>query len=366
MRSATVWNTDWNVHWDQDGGGGADVLVSISVTSALGTNPTWRPTAGTDRLQFTATGTYSVSGPVDVTDTCVWSSVDTGCATIASGVGTGGEATAVSANNLSSGVARNTLITATIGAINGSNVLSVDTDRDATSGIRVPVNAYQWTTLLGYTPTSLWLCQEASGNLTDTLGGQTLTAANTPLYQQAVAGWDRDAVQLANGTGQRFAHATFANSAAVSLFVLAYTGYNSATITAGNHLLVYGSNNDCSISNGDAADERKVRYREGTNITEGANTLTTGTIYPVGLLRNLDTINAGAAPVARAYSDSEKLSPAYDVSVGTVLSLGSAAGSSSAPMDYVYVVAWSGATAEMSDATIKDIYTALGWAPSWT
>jgi hypothetical protein len=173
-------------------------------------------------------------------------------------------------------------------------------------------------------------------------------------------GWTRTAVTLANGTGQRFAHATFANSATASLFILAYAGYNAATITAGNHLVVYGGNNDCSVTNGDIGDERKVRYREGANITEGANTLTTGQIYPVGLLRNI----TGTA--ARVYSDTEKLSPTYDVTAGTVLSLGCAAGTTSAPMSYVYAVAWSGATAEMSDATIKAIYTALGWAPSWT
>lgn len=355
-----MWTTDWNTGWDTFGGGGADVLVSITVTSALGSNPTWRPTAGTDRLQFTATGNYTVSGAVDVTNTATWTSTVVGTATV-DDVFTKGEATAVSANNGTSGAARTTAITATIGAISGNTTLSVDTDRDATSGIRCPSNAYQWTTLLGYTPTSLWLCQEASpNNLTDTLGGLTLTAANTPTYQQAVAGWTRTACQLANGTGQRFAHATFANSATTSLFILAYAGYHSGTVTAGNHLYVYGGNNDCSITNGDTANETKVRYREGTNIVEGANSLSVGSIYPVGLLR--DVTNT----VARAYSDTEKLSPTYDVTAGTVLSLGCAAGVTSAPMNYVYVVAWSGATAEMSDATIKAIYTALGWAPSWT
>lgn len=334
-------------------GGGADTLVSIAVTPS---NPTWRPTASSDRQQFTATGTYTLSGAVDITALCTWTSDTVGTATIDSA----GEATAVSANNGVSGAAATTVITAELDGIEGDTTLSVDTDRDAASGIRCPVNAYQWTTLLGYTPTSLWLCQEASGNLTDTLAGQTLTAANTPLYNQAMAGWTRTALALANGTGQRFAHATFANSATVSLFILAYAGYNAATITAGNHLLVYGGNNDCSITNGDTADERKVRYREGANITEGANTLTTGTIYPVGLLRNI----TGSA--VRVYSDTEKLSPTYDVTAGTVLSLGCAAGTTSAPISYVYVVAWSGATAEMSDATIKAIYTALGWAPGWT
>ncbi len=356
-----MWTTDWNTGWDTFGGGGADTLLSIAVTSALGTNPTWRPTAGTDRLQFTATGTYSISGAVDVTTLATWSSVDVGTATISNGVGDEGEATPVSANNATDGVARNSLISATIGAVSGSTILSVDTDRDATAGIRAPVNAYQWTTLLGYTPTSLWLCQEASpNNLADSIGSQTLTAANTPLYNQAQAGWTRTALQLGNSTGQRFAHATFANSATTSLFALAYAGYHSGTVTAGNHTFVYGGNNDVSLTNGDAANETKVRYREGTNIVEGANTLAVGTVYPIGLLRNI------TGTTARAYSDTEKLSPTYDVTAGTVLSLGCAAGSTSSPLNFVYFVVWSGATAEMSDATIKAIYTALGWAPSWT
>lgn len=360
----TVWTTEWTTRWDQAGGGGDDVLVSITVTSTLGSNPTWRPTAGTDRLQFTATGNYSVSGPVDVTATANWSSTDTGTATVDNAFSKG-EATAVSANNGTTGAARTSNITATIGAISGNTTLSVDTDRDSVSGIRVPVNAYQWTTLLGFTPTSLWLCQEGTGNLTDTIGGLTLTAANTPAYAQS-SGWDRDAVQVANGTGQRFSHATFANSGTTSLFILAYCGYHSTTVTAGNHLFVYGGNNDCSVTNGDTGDERKARYREGTNIVEGANTLALGSIYPIGLKRNLDTVNAGASPEARVYTDTEKLSPTYDVTAGTVLALGSAAGATSAPINYVYVVAWSGATAEMTDAQIKAIYTALGWAPSWT
>lgn len=338
-------------------GGGVDTLVSIAVTPSA---PTWRPTAGTDRQQFTATGTYTVSGAVDITTLVTWTSGTAGTATISNGVGTEGQATAVSANNGTTGAATTSLITATLGAVSGNTTLSVDTDRDATSGIRCPSNAYQWTTLLGYTPTSLWLCQEASGNLTDTLAGQTLTAATAPLYNQAQAGWTRLAVALTNSTGQRFAHATFAVSSAVSLFALAYAGYNSATVTAGNHILVYGGNNDVSLTNGDAGNETKVRYREGTNIVEGANTLSVGAVYPIGLLRNVTGL------AARAYSDTEKLSPTFDVTAGTVLSLGCAAGATSAPMNYVYVVAWSGLTAEMSDATVKAIYVALGWSPSWS
>jgi hypothetical protein len=336
------------------GGAGPEppTLVSITVTSALGTNPTWRPTASGDRLQFTATGHYSDASTADLTATVTWGSGTTGTATIASN----GQATAVSAKG-TLGAATTSVITATSGAVSGNTTLSVDVDRDATSNKRVPVNAYQLG-LLGATfnCTAGYLCQELTGNLTDFVAGsRTLTAANTPTYNATITGWARKALQLANSTGQRFAHATFANAATTSIMVLAYVGYHSGTVTAGNHLFVHGGNNDTSVTNGDTANETKVRYREGTNIAESAGSLTVGTVYPVCLRRNITGTEADL------FTDTEKLSPTFDVAAGTVLSLGCAAGTTSAPVSFLYVLVWDGAAAEKTDAQIKDIIQTLDW-----
>lgn len=47
-----------------------------------------------------------------------------------------------------------------------------------------PLTGAAFTALTGLTLTSLYLCQEASGDLADTIGANTLTAVNTPTYQR--------------------------------------------------------------------------------------------------------------------------------------------------------------------------------------
>jgi hypothetical protein len=83
--------------------------------------------------------------------------------------------------------------------------------RDATSGIYYPATTTEVTNFVSYNaltidvPTSIYTCQEASGNLADTgAGGITLVANGTPLYQQAVSGHARKAVGFNAGVNQRF------------------------------------------------------------------------------------------------------------------------------------------------------------------
>lgn len=83
-------------------------------------------------------------------------------------------------------------------------------DIDATSGVYVPSTSEQWTALGLVVPDSLWLCQEASGNLTDSIGSLTLTATTTPQYQQDAAGWTRKGVGMTDGAGMRFVAAAAA------------------------------------------------------------------------------------------------------------------------------------------------------------
>lgn len=85
--------------------------------------------------------------------------------------------------------------------------------RDATSGIYVPASSTEWTTFIAAAglsisvPDSLWLCQEASGNLADSIGALSLTAGGTPGYQASVTGWTRKAVTSADGSTSAFLRA---------------------------------------------------------------------------------------------------------------------------------------------------------------
>ena len=81
--------------------------------------------------------------------------------------------------------------------------------RDATSLIYTPASAAEWTTFNTATgrtavPSNLYLCQEAAGNLTDTIGGVSLVANASPLYQQAISGWTRKGVGFNETASQRF------------------------------------------------------------------------------------------------------------------------------------------------------------------
>ena len=80
---------------------------------------------------------------------------------------------------------------------------------DATSGKFIPQSAAEWTTLLAGSgisnPSALWLCQEASGNLADSIGAFTLTAGGTAAaYAQAVTGWSTKGVTLSKGNPSNF------------------------------------------------------------------------------------------------------------------------------------------------------------------
>lgn len=50
----------------------------------------------------------------------------------------------------------------------------------------LPTTGAQATSLLGLTLSSLYLCQEASGNLADSVGAATLTVGNGPTFQRAM------------------------------------------------------------------------------------------------------------------------------------------------------------------------------------
>lgn len=348
----------------RNGGGAVDTLLSIAVTftddgSSTTSGTTFRPTAGTQRSLAVATGTYSLSGPVAITTLVTWTSGTGATATISNGAGTEGHVTAVSANNGTTGAAATTLITATLGAVSGNNTLSVDTARDATSGIRCPVNAYQWTTLLGYTPDHLYLCQEASGNLGDSIGALALTANATPLYAQAVTGWTRTAVVFNGGASQRFLSTGYPNASTSSILAVLYTGFTGAS-AASAEVLGYGAASDFSVTAAATTTNRRWRYRENANINEMTGTYTEPTIYPLAVKH--DVTNT----VVRLTSDTEKLSPVYGAATSsTNFALGAISGTSAAAA-IVYAVTFVGAPAEVSDATLKAMLVALGWNVTWT
>src|SRR5207237_324357 len=87
------------------------VLVALAVTPI---NPS---VAAGNKQSFTATGTFSDNSTQNLTTAVVWSSSNTGVATISNAAGTQGQATGVTVGSAT--------ITATSGSISGSSTLTV-------------------------------------------------------------------------------------------------------------------------------------------------------------------------------------------------------------------------------------------------
>src|SRR5262249_36976404 len=95
---------------------------------------------------------------------------------------------------------------ATRGLIPGSGVYQPtgpSATKDATSDRFVPQSAAEWTSLLSgsgiASPDLLWLCQESSGNLADSIGSYTGTTTGSPTYRNSVTGWSAKSVICRDG-----------------------------------------------------------------------------------------------------------------------------------------------------------------------
>lgn len=233
---------------------------------------------------------------------------------------------------------------------------------DATSGKGVPNDATEWAAIVSAfslamgSPNHLWLCQEASGNLADTIGGKTLTAGNTPGHQQAVTGWSRKAVGHSGAaSGQTFNNTTMANLNASSVLVLAYIKFNQSTV-ATRSIMFHGvsAGNDFQS----LVSSNSMRLRSGGNIGNSASSHV-GQVRPFVLL--YDRANSRNC----LFSDIEKLSVTFGAVTGAEFRLTcSLSTDTSADAQVLYVAHWEGTAAERSDAEIKALLTALGWSVS--
>ena len=229
---------------------------------------------------------------------------------------------------------------------------------DATSSKGAPADATEWTALrtteslsAWSNPNYLWLCQEASGNLADSIASMTLTAGGSGLgYEAAVSGWSRKALTTTDGTGGRWQSTSFDDISSDSVLVLLYARVD--TIGANNRsLLEVGTSTDCRIR---SLTTPARRASAGGNFADGGDH--TGVVRAYVL-----RIDRAGTTVAVFTSGLSKLSPTWNTSItGGRIVLG---GNSNTPSQnsYLYAAAWVGAAAERSDDDVTDLLTALGW-----
>jgi hypothetical protein len=237
-------------------------------------------------------------------------------------------------------------------------------DRDATSSKYVPSSAAQFTALGLTAPSSIWLLQMASGNASDSVGSLTLTAANTPQYQQSATGWTRVGVGFTDGSTMRFSAAagTGPDPTTTSTLWLFYTVIRteptSTRIVGGATRIDQSSDCVRQVWSPSAGTNRLNMNCDGVGANGAALADHAAGSHPIVV--KYDRTNSACV----AFSEIDKATTTYSAAV---VDGAKGLGSNSTPdMVCVYAAMWSGAAAEMSNATIKTMLTTLGWSPTWT
>ena len=324
---------------------GANTATSVSVTITLDASLTWVSQAGTG-------WTLGHSGQ-DVTATL---------ATLAVGAANPITVTATTANVTASISTTLAVTCANATTVNDSATTTVNkVSKDATSLIYVPAAAAEWTALGLTAPADLWLSQEASGNLADTIGSVTLTANASPSYSNAITGWTRVGVGFAEGTANQRITAgagTGPSPASTSIALLIYVKFLTAAAGATRGVCGLGSNLAVQQQSG----FQKIRIAcVGVN-TNGTANYVDGSVHP--LLFVYDRTNTKVV----VYTDLETFTGTYAAGALDGNKGYGSGGSITTPtgLNVLFGALYSGASAEAlsTQATAKSYLQSLNWTIS--
>lgn len=243
--------------------------------------------------------------------------------------------------------------------------------QDSASMKYVPASAAQWTTAFtavgqpGMTASNLQLCQEASGNLADSIGSMTLTTTGIGVsYNNPITGWNRTAAGVVAGAGIRgWDTSGGPNAAATSIAMLVYA---SVVPIGGTRTLMNLNEEDVSFTT-----EAWINFSDTNNmiVVSGAGTTATGaTDYSANTLNDvipLLFVNDRTNSRIKLYSPSEAVSGTYvNITNNGRRGLGGGQYNLSSTARYLYTAWFSGATAEWlsTTANAKSLLTTLNWA----
>ncbi len=116
--------------------------------------------------------------------------------------------------------------------------------QDATSAKYIPQTAAEWTSMLAGSginnPFLLYRCQEASGNLVDSITGTAaMVPTGSPGYRQAVSGWSSKAVHVTNGNCFFGSDSSLPDVSSTSMMLLAWVK-TPTNFGAGTYALAFG------------------------------------------------------------------------------------------------------------------------------
>lgn len=242
----------------------------------------------------------------------------------------------------------------------GSNPMA-GVSQDASSLRYVPASGSEWTTtmtaaaLASGNPSGLWLCQEASGNLADSIGANPLVVAGSPTYANSNTGWTRKSVNITATTVQAFTLGTGPFDASATS--VAWLWYGCITATGGGRSVLAPSGNATQLSILHLASD-KLQIKCGANSATSVQSYTTSTIFPMLLV--YDRTHS----TCTLFTDKEALSCTFAAVVDGSKGLGAAGtltGDSAART--TYLAAFSGAAAELTTNNARSLLTTLNWSP---
>ena len=219
---------------------------------------------------------------------------------------------------------------------------------DGPDGVFVPATADEFAALTLTAPNSLFLCDEASGNLADSIGAVVGTAGVTPTYQNTVTDWTRKFLGFNEESTERFSiiDGTY-NPSTTSQAQLIYAKVETVSV-ASRRLMSFSATALVRFTTGGL-----VQLVNGANLTAGVYDYRDGDVHP--FLLKFDRTGT----LTSLWTDKEELTVTWTTSADAATK-GIGGGTGTPPASKVgYWAWWSGSPAE---AVGKATLTALGWS----
>lgn len=233
--------------------------------------------------------------------------------------------------------------------------LTTGVPTDGASPVYVPQSSAHFTALDIAVPDSLWLCQESSGNLADSIGAVALTANGSPLYRQTITGWTRKAVGFDEGSVQSFRIASGTYTPVANSFAfLAYQGFD---IPAASRQLARGTDGAVAMGLTVPSNGRIRLSINGVNSDSGQFYHSSGGVT----IRPLLVVYDRNASTVKVHTNLEEWSGTFaDITADGWKGFGAvASGQSPLSGRIVWAAWWHGANAAGLN---KTVLTKLGWS----
>lgn len=228
---------------------------------------------------------------------------------------------------------------------------------DALSGKYAPANSTEWAIVLsaaGITsggPSLLWLCQEASGNLADSIGTFTGTMTGAPVtYQQPITGWSRKGIQGSDsGTGLgNNQDSGLPDASVASMLSIGYSILNSP-VSAGTKFI-------SAIGSGST----NIGFVTGKIQVVSSPNASVGLIDPIGPVRPYGILHDVTNNRVAGWDDREIIAISRGTTTAKQLRI-----FFGFPGSHLYRAAFFNSAAELTNNQIRRLLQTLGWVIAW-